>query len=299
MVEVPENFSMNPEHLAQMQNRTNPLQKFMRQPAIYIKLPSNGEYWHANCLEMPINNELPVYPMSTKDEIAINTPDALMNGQAVVDMIHSCLPNIKNAWAIPVCDLDTILIAIRIASYGEKMEYKSTCPSCQNEDNYEIDLRNFMDLPVNLNAYHQPVEFKGMQIFLKPNDYDSVNMQNMEQFEQQRMVALINDVDMSEEDKQQRFYKIFQTMTNYTVKNVSGTILKIITPDGETVNDTDFIHEFVTNSERQLFEIVKRKIDEINKAIPSKDVNHTCDECSHQYIAPFTFDQANFFVFAS
>ena len=38
---------------------------------------------------------IPVLPMSTRDEITINTPDALMNGQGVVDMIHSCCPNIK------------------------------------------------------------------------------------------------------------------------------------------------------------------------------------------------------------
>ena len=70
-------------------------------------------------------------------------------------------------------------------------------------------------------------------------------------------------------------------------------------PEGDTVIDTDFIQEFVTNSERQLFEVIKAKIDDINKAIPSKDVNHTCDECGHSYTAPFTFDQSNFFVFAS
>ena len=138
-----------------------------------------------------------------------------------------------------------------------------------------------------------------MQIFLRPNDYESVNTQNLEQFEQQRMVTMINDTELSEEDKQQRFYKIFQTMTDYTVRNVSGTILRIVTPEGDTVTDTDFIQEFVTNSERQLFEVIKAKIDQINKAIPSKDVNHTCDECGHNYIAPFTFDQSNFFVFAS
>tara|TARA_B100001093_G_C26739171_1_gene975860 strand:+ start:157 stop:1056 length:900 start_codon:yes stop_codon:yes gene_type:complete len=299
MVDVPENFSMNPEQLAQMQNRTNPLQKYMRQPAIYIKLPSNGEYWAMNSLEMTVNNELPVYPMSTKDEIAINTPDALMNGQAVVDMIHSCMPNIKNAWCIPVCDLDTILIAIRIASYGEKMEYTSICPECGNQDEYEIDLRNFLDLPVNLSAYQEPLEFKGMQIFLKPNDYDSVNTQNLEQFEQQRLVTMINDTELNEEDKQQRFYQIFKTMTDYTVKNVSGTILRIVTPEGDTVTDVDFIQEFVTNSERKLFEVVKAKIEDINKAIPAKEVNHTCDECGHKYTAPFTFDYSNFFASAS
>ena len=37
MAEVPESFSMNPEQIAQMQNRQNPLRKSMRQPAIYIK----------------------------------------------------------------------------------------------------------------------------------------------------------------------------------------------------------------------------------------------------------------------
>jgi len=299
MVEVPENFSMNPEQVAHMQNRTNPLQKFMRQPAIYIKLPSNGQYWLAGALDMPVSNELPVMPMSTRDEIALNTPDALLNGQAVVDMIHSCIPNIKNAWALPATDLDTVLIGIRIASYGEKMEYTSSCPSCENTDEYEIDLRIFMDIPVDMSGYAQPFEYKGMQIYLKPIDYDTVNMQNIERFEQQRLVSVIGDSTLSEEEKQERFYKIFKKMTEYTVKNVSNTIVQIVTPDGEHVSDPEFIEEYVTNSERQLFDSVKKKLDQINAGIPDKTVEHTCDECSHKYQSPFTFDQANFFVFAS
>ncbi len=88
-------------------------------------------------------------------------------------------------------------------------------------------------------------------------------------------------------------------MTQYTVKNVSNTIIKIVTPEGETVVDTDFIEEYVTNSERQLFDSVKKKLDQINAGIPEKSVNHTCTECAHEYTSPFTFDQANFFVFAS
>lgn len=299
MVEVPENFSMNPEQLAQMQQKSNPLAKYMRQPAIHIGLPSKGYYWLHGALEMPVTNELPVYPMSTRDEIGVNTPDALMNGQAVVDMIHSCIPNIKNAWAIPVCDLDTILIAIRIASYGEKMEYTSTCPQCQNQDDYEIDLRTFMDMQVDLSGYQQPFDYKGMQIYLRPSDFQTVNMQNMEQFEQQRMVTLINDANLDEAEKQERFYKIFKTMTNYTVRNVSSTILKIVTPEGETVTDEQIIQDFVENSERQLFDSVRKKVDAINAGIPEKSVVHTCDECKHEYKSPFTFDQANFFVFAS
>ena len=299
MAEAPESFSMNPEQIAQMQNRPNPLQKYMRQPSIYIKLPSGGNYWLQGALEMPVNGELPVYPMSTRDEIALNTPDALMNGQAVVDVIHSCVPNIKNAWAIPVTDLDTILIGIRIASYGERMEYRSTCPSCTNADEYEVDLRMFMDMPVDITGYVQPFDYKGMQIYLKPNDYETVNLQNLEQFEQQRMVTLINNTELDEAEKQDRFYKIFRAMTSYTVKNISNTILKIVTPEGETVTDTDFIEDFVTNSERQLFEAVRKKVEAVNAGIPDKSVKHTCQECSHEYTSPFTFDQASFFASAS
>lgn len=300
MVEVPENFTMSHSQIAAAQGmQHNPLKSFMRQPVIYVKLPTGGKFWAHNAIHMPINGELPVLAMSTRDEIGLNTPDALMNGQAVVDMVHSCMPNITNAWAIPAVDLDIVLIAIRIASYGEKMEYRSTCPKCKNADSYEIDLRQFLDMPVNMDGYLTPFDYKGMQIFLQPSDYSTINMQNLEQFEQQRMLSVINDVNLSEAEKQAKFHKIFRLMTEYTVKTVSNTINRIITPDGQTVIDPLFIQEFVENSERQLFESVKKHIAEINKGIPEKKVATTCDSCAHDYETPFTFDQSNFFVFAS
>jgi len=299
MVEVPDNFSMNPEQLSQLQQNTNPLQKFMRQPAIYIKLPSGGKFYTPGALEMPINGELPVLPMSTRDEITINTPDALMNGQGVVDMIQSCCPNIRNAWDIPLVDLDTILIGIRIASYGEKMEYTSTCPNCENRDEYELDLRQFMDMPVNMDIYLQPFEYKGMQVYLQPVNYQTLNVQNLENFEQQRLMLMVNDSELGAEEKQRRFTEIFRNMTNYTVANVAGSIRQIVTPEGQTVDNPDHINEFVRNSERQFYDTLRKFMDQVNKGIPEKIVTTACDECKEDYSTPFTFDQANFFAFAS
>jgi len=299
MVEVPENFSMNSEQIAQMQQNTNPLQRFMRQPAIYIQLPSQGHFYTPGSLEMPVNGEIPVLPMSTKDEITINTPDALMNGQGVVDMIHSCCPNIINAWDIPIVDLDSILIGIRIASYGEKMDYTSSCPHCENKDDYELDLRQFMDLKVNIDIYSQPFEYKGMQVYIQPVNYQTLNVQNLESFEQQRLMLMVNDSELSAEEKQRRFTEIFTNMTNYTVANISGSIRQIVTPEGETVNNPDHISDFVRNSERQFYDTLKKHMANVNKSIPEKNVTTICDECKETYTTPFTFDQANFFVFAS
>ena len=299
MVDVPENFSMNPEQLAQMQQNTNPLNKYLRQPEIYVKLPSNGKYWPPGSLEMPISGELPFLPMSTRDEIMVNTPDALLNGEAVVNMIQSCIPNIRNAWAMPSVDLDTVLIAIRIASYGEKMEYTSTCPKCENSDNYEIDLRQFLDMPVDLQGYENAFDYKGITVSLRPLDYNSVNQQNLEQFEQQRLITMVNDTTIDEATKQKRFQEIFNILTTYTIQNVVGSIEKLTTPEGITVIDPMHLKDFVENSERIFFQTLKDKLLDIKNKFPEKTVSTVCDTCSNEYTIPFTFDQSNFFEFAS
>ena len=299
MVDVPENFSMNPEQLAQMHQNTNPLNKYLRQPEIYVKLPSNGKYWPPGSLEMPISGELPVLPMSTRDEIMVNTPDALLNGEAVVNMIQSCIPNIRNAWAMPSVDLDTVLIAIRIASYGEKMEYTSTCPKCENSDNYEIDLRQFLDMPVDLQGYENAFDYKGITVSLRPLDYNSVNQQNLEQFEQQRLITMVNDTTIDEATKQKRFQEIFNILTTYTIQNVVGSIEKLTTPEGITVIDPMHLKDFVENSERIFFQTLKDKLLDIKNKFPEKTVSTVCDTCSNEYTIPFTFDQSNFFEFAS
>jgi len=128
-----------------MSENANPLKRFFRQPAIYIKLPSGGQHWAPDSLEMPQNGELAVYPMTAMDEITYRTADALFNGSAVVNVIQSCIPAIKNAWHIPSIDVDTILVGIRIASYGHEMQFDSDCPHCQNENTFGLDLRTVMD----------------------------------------------------------------------------------------------------------------------------------------------------------
>ena len=129
-----------------MSQTSNPLRQFFRQPAVYIKLPSDGQFWPEKSISMTENRELPVLPMTAIDEITYRTPDALFNGQAVISVIQSCIPAIKNAWDMPGMDTNAVLVAIRIASYGHGMGISSTCPACKTEQEYEIDLRSVLDL---------------------------------------------------------------------------------------------------------------------------------------------------------
>ena len=113
-----------------MTENANPLNKYFRQASIYVSLPSGTNY-PTSVVTPSETGELGIMPMTAKDEIRFKTPDALMNGQGVVDVIESCVPNIKDAWQIKSYDLDTVLVAIRVATYGETMEINFTVPGAK------------------------------------------------------------------------------------------------------------------------------------------------------------------------
>lgn len=100
--------------------KQNPLSQWFRQPKVYIKLPSNGEFYPHGALDKSANGEYPVYAMNAKDELMFKTPDALLTGQSTVEVIKSCIPAIQDPWSMPSIDLDVALVAIRIATYGQK-----------------------------------------------------------------------------------------------------------------------------------------------------------------------------------
>jgi hypothetical protein len=141
----------------------NPLMAHFRQPAIYFNLPSQGQFWTSG-LEMPESGDLPIYPMTARDEITLKTPDALLNGQGVVDVIHSCCPNITDAWQMPSIDVDATLIAIRIASYGNKMDFDSKCPHCSEENRFEADLGTLLAKVVTPD-YTKKISVQNLSIF--------------------------------------------------------------------------------------------------------------------------------------
>ena len=171
-----------------MAQTTNPLSQYFRQPAIYIRLPSQGEFWPEGALDPPEGGEFPVLPMTAIDEITYRTPDALYNGQAVASVIQSCLPNIKNAWHMPLIDVDTILVAIRIASFGHSIEVNTTCPNCSNEDAYTADLRNMLD-GLNAGNYVQSLKINDLELFFRPLSYKQITDNSLKQFEDQTKLS--------------------------------------------------------------------------------------------------------------
>jgi hypothetical protein len=276
---------------------TNPLRQYFRQPSIYIKLPSQGQNYPAGTLNMPANGELPVYPMTAIDEITYRTPDALFNGQATVNVIQSCLPNIKDAWAVPSIDLDTILIAIRIASYGHDMDFATSCPACNDTAERTIDLRTMLDA-LRSPDYASHITHGDLEIYFRPLSYKNLNDNSQLQFEQQKLLQVIPDSAVSDADKMTALTRAFKQLTEITVRSLSISITMIKTPQA-LVSEQPFIEEFLKNCDRELFNQIRDHVLQLREQSELQPLKLQCTACNNKYEQALTLDMASFFAPAS
>jgi len=278
----------------------NPLKGYFRQPKIYLTLPSQAKYYPPGTVELTETGELPVYPMTATDEIAIKTPDALLNGQSTVDVIQSCIPAIKNAWHMPNLDLDAILIAIRIATYGEMMEVETKVPNIGEERTYEVDLRQILDGLVS-NEFEETVQIDNLLVHIAPMTYQQFTKNALKTFEEQRIFSLVDNDNITEEEKIARFNKSFKKLTALTVGMVTDSISAIET-DEQTVNDPTHIKEFLDNADKKFYNTIVKHIEAQKEKFSIKPLVVNCEPediengAPESYEVPIIFDQSNFFA---
>lgn len=274
---------------------------FMRQPKIYITLPSGGNFWPAGSIVVPENKEFPVYSMTARDELLFKTPDALMNGQAMVDVIQSCIPNIKDAWVTPTIDLDTILIAIRLATYGAKMPFTHKVPGTTEDVEYEIDLRVMLDQQANNYWVEQVAISPEFIICVKPLTYRHMTQTSIKSFETTRILNMVNDDSIPDDKKLEMFNSSFNNLTKVTVDLLADSIYKVITPEGEVTN-IPHIKEFIANADKEIFATVQKHLNELKTHNELKPLKFETTEeqqaagAPASYEVPVNFNDSDFFA---
>jgi len=73
-----------------MANSSNPLKGYLRSPKLYVLLPSAGKFSNIESIS-DVSQELPIYPLTSMDEIMLRNPDALLNGESMTKVITSSL----------------------------------------------------------------------------------------------------------------------------------------------------------------------------------------------------------------
>ena len=280
-----------------MSQTSNPLRQFFRQPAVYLKLPSDGQFWPEKSISMTENRELPVLPMTAIDEITYRTPDALFNGQAVISVIQSCIPAIKNAWDMPGMDTNAVLVAIRIASYGHGLPIVCTCPACKTEQQYEIDLRSVLE-SIQAPDYTFILTHGDLEIAFKPANYQNQNTANQLQFEEQRNIRSIPELDIPDSEKIKKLNASLSRITELTVDAMKFNIDSIRTPHA-LVTESEHIQEFLTNCDRKLFGQIRDRVIAFRVQSELAPIKLVCDNCANEYEQTVNLDQTSFFEAAS
>lgn len=280
-----------------MTQTNNPLRKYFRQPAIHLRLPSGGKFYPNGALDMPPNGELPIYPMTAVDEITTRTPDALFNGSSITDIISSCVPNIRDPWTITAVDLNALLCAVRLASYGETMDITTTCPACGNVHEVSVDLRQVLD-NIRMPDYDKPLVIGDLTCFFAPLTYRQINDVNRVQYEDSKIMQLANNPDGNEEIKMQQLGEAFRRITALTVRSIAASISAIKTQDA-MVTDLESIEEFLINAPKSTFEAIKEFAVNLRSKTELAPIQITCESCQEVYPQEFTLDMSNFFDNAS
>ena len=272
--------------------QNNPLRQYFRRPAVYLKLPSGGKFYTPDIVEMPENGELPVYPMTAIDDITVKTPDALFNGQAVIDIIKSCIPAIKNPWGINSIDLDAILIAIRSASTVD-FSITSECPACNTPSDYKINLGGVLS-SISAPNYNDLLTIGDLAIKFRPLSYKDMNEIGLSQFDMQRQFGNLDNItDVLERTEKSKL--ALQTITELSMKTIAKTIQSVTAPNGVEVTEIEYILDFLKNCDKTSYEEIKDYNTKLREAGEMKPFKIKCIHCTNEYNQPFTLNVTDFF----
>lgn len=274
----------------------NPLSAYFRNPVLYVQLPSGGKYWADQSLKIPPSGEFAVLSMTAMDEILLKTPDALINGEATVNLIQSCVPNILDAWSTPSIDLEYLLIAIRIASLGEKLPIEPECPHCKESSSFELDLRGHLET-FDLSVWSQRFEINELIFNFQPlnykkiNHYENIDFQNQKQL---RQIAQIEDIEIKEKVINDILLGINQNEVEYVIDSIKGIYVNNV-----LVENKEHIAEFVKNCDRKMFSQIREWVTKLKSSTRCNDIKIVCQNCDKEFSSSFSLDYANFFDLSS
>ena len=284
-----------------MTENSNPLGQYYRQPQIYIKLPSGGRYYPKEVFTPTETGEIPILPMTAKDEMAFKTPDAMINGQSTVDVIKSCVPNLLDPWKMVNYDTDAVLLAIRIATYGETMQIDYRVPVTNDQEAHTLNLPALLELLGKTVIVDETTTKKGFKVQIQPLDYKTLTKIQIARFEQQKMYGTIDNSSMTDEAKQSAFAKSFETLNMVNFSLLVDSIKSITTPDGKTVVDRTQIIEFCNNADANTVTEIQEKLSELRVQAQIAPLKFKSTEeqikkgAPASFEVPVTFDNSNFF----
>lgn len=263
-----------------MSDNQNPLLLRLRMPGSTFRMPSHGIFYTNDELDESVKNgEVEVYPMTAMDEIILNTPDKLLSGKALAEIIQRCIPQIKKPFDLLAKDVDFLMVALRAASFGDEMEvpYKHTCDDAKVHT-YKVNLQDLIRKtkavdPTLIAKEYQVTMENGQQVTLKPLSYGDI-------------------VDLYQTTAMTKTSDITADEAEHLIINTLVSVIRTV----DDIPDRALIREWVANIPLGW----KKKLEESAQSVTQWGVdflvNHRCKDCKEKIQIAITANPVSFFM---
>jgi len=272
----------------------NPLQKYFRQPKVYLSLPSKGKFYVEGTLDGDPDS-LPVFGMTAMDEIIMKTPDALFSGESIVSVINSCIPGITDPWTMPQIDIDAALLTIRMATYGQTLGMSYTCSKCNEENKFDVDLAKTLDYFLTL-TYDDTIFIDPLTVYIRPLTYKEQQELSLKQYELRRLLFQAgNEDNMTDKEREKFVTDVLFKITSLQVETYKKCIAAV-EADDSVVSNQEQIQEWIKNSDKAFFDKIKLHLENISKVWRIQEQEAKCHSCGHLNKVEITLNNSDFFV---
>lgn len=281
-----------------MNKKSNPLEQFYRTATTSVKLPSRGKYYDDGVLTLNDDAEISIFPMTAQDEITLQNPDALLSGEAVTTVIKSCVPGVSNPKKLLSCDIDVLMIAVRVASYGDSASMDADCPKCEEPNTFTMNLDTLLNHTEILDDNYEVVLENNLTVFVTPGRFESLVKQQKAAFQNTKLEQAIINPDLSDEQRMKILSQVFEQVSKFNYELVLEAVQKVVFTDGEgelvEITDRNHIGSWLKNIDKTTSDKIQEKIAEINKVGIEKTLTAACTKCEHTWDANIEFNPVNF-----
>lgn len=281
-----------------MNAEKNPLSKFYRSVAISVPIPSRGLYYEDGTVEMNSDGEVAIYPMTAQDELMLQNPDALLSGEAVISVIKSCVPGIKHPKKLLSCDIDVLMIAIRVASYGDTASMDSKCPKCFHSNTFSLNLDTLLNHSEKLEDSYEIVVQDELTVFVTPGRFENTVKQQKAAFQNTKLEQAITNPDLTDEQRMKILSQVFAQVSKVNYELILDSIDKVVFTDEEgelvEIKSKNHIGDWLKNIDKHTIGAIEDKLIEVNRIGIEKTLTATCEECEHVWETNIEFNPVNF-----
>lgn len=282
----------------------NPLKRHFRQSSLSVRLPSMGLWYTDDDVELIVGadgkKELSIFPLTSVDDVLLNTPDSMLNGHSLEKVIKSCAPGVKNVKKLMLPDLETIFVGIKSATNNGKVEYARSCPKCEFENVFDMLCQKLLETSTFVNEDDLTIKFSDeLLIHVKPYDFEMRQMFIKREFDEERTLRALDTPNntLDELEKAAILGESVDRLSKITFTLVSRSIEKIVMlKDNITITNMEHINEWLVSISKQQADIIIEAVNKLNAVGIIKTIPVVCSSCGHQWEDALTFDPSSFFA---